>query len=64
MDLFWFVIDENVANPFDFVSLDNINNSISIGIIKDIQSIVVEANPFALDNHGKHYFACPMIMDY
>jgi hypothetical protein len=50
MDLFWFVIDENViANPFDFVSVDNINNSISVGIIKDIQSILVEENPFPLE---------------
>lgn len=50
MDLFWFVIEENViANPFDFVSIDNINNSISVGIIKDIQSILVEENPFPLE---------------
>lgn len=37
IDLFWFVVEDNiVVNPFDFVSVDNINNFVSIGIIKDI----------------------------
>ena len=43
MELCWFVVEGDVVvNPFDFVSVDNINNSISIGIVKDIQSVVVE----------------------
>ena len=47
MELCWFVVEGDVVvNPFDFVSVDNINNSISIGIVKDIQSVVVEGrNP-------------------
>ena len=50
MDLYWFVVKENVVvNPFDFVSVNNINNSVSIGIVKDMQSVVVEENPFLLD---------------
>ena len=32
-------ITVQVINPFDFVSVDNINNSTSIGIIKDIHSV-------------------------
>jgi uncharacterized protein len=43
MDSFWFVVGyDAVINPFDFVSVDNVNNSTSIGIIKDIQSVVIE----------------------
>ena len=50
MDLYWFIVEDNVVvNPFDFVSVDNINNSVSIGIIKDIQSVVVNENPFLFD---------------
>ena len=50
MDLFWFVVEDNlVVNPFDFVSVDNINNSVSIGIIKDIQSVVINENPSLFD---------------
>ena len=46
MDSFWFVVEYNAAiNPFDFVSVDNINNSTSIGIVKDIQSVVIEETP-------------------
>ncbi len=42
MDSFWFMVEYNaVINPFDFVSVDNINNFTSIGIIKDIQSVVI-----------------------
>ena len=43
MDSFWFVVEyEAIINHIDFVSVDNINNSTSIGIIKDIQSVVIE----------------------
>jgi uncharacterized protein len=50
MDLFWFVVEDNVViNPFDFVSVENINNSVSIGIVKDIQSVAIKELPFLLD---------------
>jgi uncharacterized protein len=50
MDSFWFVVEYNgVINPFDFVSVDNINNSTSIGIIKDIQSVAIEETPLHSD---------------
>jgi uncharacterized protein len=50
MDLFWFVVEEGViVNPFDFVSVDNINNSISVGIVKDMRSVVIKENLFLPD---------------
>jgi uncharacterized protein len=50
MDLFWFVVEDNIViNPFDFVSVDNINNSVSIGIVKDLQSVAIKELPFLLD---------------
>jgi uncharacterized protein len=51
MDSFWFVVEYNtVINPFDFVSVDNINNSTSIGLIKDIQSVVIKETPLHSDS--------------
>jgi hypothetical protein len=51
MDSFWFVVEYNtVINPFDFVSVDNINNSTSIGLIKDIQSVVIKETPHHSDS--------------
>jgi DNA helicase HerA-like ATPase len=40
MDSFWFVINSNVViNVFDFVTVDNIYNSKTIGIVKELQVV-------------------------
>ena len=39
IDEFWFIIDSNkIVNPFDFVSVNNIHKTITIGIVKELQS--------------------------
>ena len=43
MDDFWFALNPNVIiNSFDFVTVDNLFNSNSIGIIKELQAITAE----------------------
>ena len=38
IDSFWIIINSSVLiNPFDFVSVDNKNNTKTIGIVKELQ---------------------------
>ena len=39
IDEFWFIINSNmIVNPFDFVSVDNLHKTTTIGIVKELQS--------------------------
>lgn len=50
MDGFWFALNPNVIiNSFDFVAVENLFDSNTIGIIKDLQSVANEEN--------KNYFS-------
>ena len=58
MDSFWFVLKPNVIiNSFDFVTVDNLFDSKSIGIVKELQAIAAAAaehdyyNNYFSDNH-------------
>ncbi|HEX7143242.1 MAG TPA: hypothetical protein VF222_12275 [Nitrososphaeraceae archaeon] len=55
MDGFWFALKPNVIiNSFDFVTVDNLFNSKSIGIIKELQAVSAEHdyyNNYLSDNH-------------
>ena len=56
MDGFWFVLKPNVIiNSFDFVTVDNLFNSKSIGIIKELQAVTAAEhdyyNNYLSDNH-------------
>ena len=54
MDGFWFAIDSNVIiNPFDFVTVDNICNSRTIGIVKDLQAVVPKSD----DDEARKYLS-------
>ena len=45
MDNFWFAINSNViVNPFDFVSVKNLHNTMTIGIIKELQTVALNDN--------------------
>ena len=45
MDSFWFVINSNViVNPFDFVTVKNLHNTMTIGIIKELQTVALNDN--------------------
>ena len=42
MDTFWATINSNVIiNPFDFVTAENLHNTRTIGIVKELQSIAI-----------------------
>ena len=40
MDEFWFsIFDGNIVEPFDFISVENIHNTVTIGIVKELRTI-------------------------
>ena len=54
LDTYWFAVrDDVVVNPFDFVCVDNSYGSTTIGIVKDMQSVVLHDIPFSLRNDFK-----------
>jgi uncharacterized protein len=45
MDTFWFAINSNViVNPFDFVTVKNLHNTRTIGIVKELQTVAIYEN--------------------
>ena len=45
MDNFWFAINSNViVNPFDFVTVKNLHNTMTVGIIKELQTVALNDN--------------------
>src|SRR5680860_1328809 len=55
MDGFWFALKPNVIiNSFDFVTVDNLFDSKTIGIVKELQAVTAEHdyyNNYFTDNH-------------
>ncbi|MDQ4074291.1 MAG: hypothetical protein M3162_08325 [Thermoproteota archaeon] len=50
IDSFWIILNSDVLiNPFDFVSVDNFNNTKTIGIVKEMERVVL---PFASAHSG------------
>ena len=48
MDSFWFALNENtIINSFDFVSVDNFHNIKTIGIIKELQAVMLSDSNLA-----------------
>jgi uncharacterized protein len=44
MDNFWFALNSNViANPFDFITVENLHSTRTIGIIKELQTIAIDS---------------------
>lgn len=42
-DSFWFALGSNViVNPFDFVTVENVNNTKTIGIVKELQTVMID----------------------
>jgi uncharacterized protein len=45
VDSFWVIINPDILiNPFDFVSVDNLNNTKTIGMVKDLQRIFLSGD--------------------
>lgn len=43
MDNFWFALNSNVvANPFDFITVENLHSTRTIGIVKELQTIAID----------------------
>jgi uncharacterized protein len=54
IDSFWVIINHGVLiNPFDFVSVDNMNNTKTIGMVKELQRILIS------DSKYKDYYLSP-----
>src|SRR5918992_4978373 len=52
MDTFWFAINSRViVNPFDFVTVKNLHNTRTIGIVKEIQTVALSRNTRKLDDN-------------
>lgn len=48
MDSFWFALNENtIINSFDFVSVDNFQNIKTIGIVKELQAVMLSDSNLA-----------------
>ena len=44
MDNFWFALHSNVvANPFDFITVENLHSTRTIGIVKELQTIAIDS---------------------
>jgi len=40
MDEFWFsIFEDNIVEPFDFISVENIHDTVTIGIVKELRTI-------------------------
>jgi uncharacterized protein len=51
MDNFWFAIDSNViVNPFDFITVKNLHNTRTIGIVKELQTVAIYDDMMIKDN--------------
>src|ERR671915_214573 len=47
MDTFWFAINSRViVNPFDFITVENLHNTRTIGIVKELQTITIDSYSF------------------
>src|ERR687892_87519 len=52
MDTFWIAIKSNViVNPFDFVTVKNLHNTRTIGIVKELQTVALSRNTRKLDDN-------------
>jgi uncharacterized protein len=44
MDGFWFSVNQNIIiNPFDFVSVENLYNTRTVGIVKELQAVKTDS---------------------
>ena len=42
-DSFWFILDPDViVNPFDFVTVENVHDTKTIGIVKELQTVTID----------------------
>jgi hypothetical protein len=52
MDNFWFAINSKVIiSPFDFVTVENLHNTRTIGIVKELQTVAFNCNTMVRDNY-------------
>jgi uncharacterized protein len=63
-DSFWFVLDSDViVNPFDFVTVENVQDTMTIGIVKELQTVTIDGfhyHTLFQDQKGEQN---PLLMD-
>ena len=57
MDEFWFsILPDKIIGPFDFISVENICNTVTIGIVKELRTIrgtdVTISNQYSRHNYS------------
>src|ERR671914_1850516 len=54
MDTFWFAINSKVVvNPFDFVTVKNLHNTRTVGIVKELQTVALDGSIKIRDNFAQ-----------
>ena len=54
MDNFWFAINSKVVvNPFDFVTVKNLHNTRTVGIVKELQTVALDGSIKIRDNFAQ-----------
>src|SRR5919205_1314101 len=54
MDSFWFAVNSNVIiNPFDFVTAENLHDTRTIGIVKELRTVAIDSYSLSLQNNLK-----------
>ena len=56
MDEFWFsIVPGKIIGPFDFISVENIYNTVTIGIVKELRTIKSSDVTISSQNSGQNY---------
>ena len=52
IDNFWMIISPNTfLNPFDFVKVENMQDTITIGIVKEIKRMLLDLNSLSIKRY-------------
>ena len=53
IDSFWIIIKpEILINPFDFISVENVQNTKTIGIVKELKRIYIDRETFSKNQYS------------
>src|SRR5687767_2244487 len=55
IDSFWMIIKpEILINPFDYISVDNVQNTKTIGIVKELRRIYLDIETFSKNQYSSN----------
>ena len=63
-DSFWFALGSDViVNPFDFVTVENVQNKKTVGIVKELQTVTIDGDHYNSILNGDKGERNPLIAD-